>query len=229
MGYRDEREAERARIDALERDLAEAKERAERAEADAAVARAQASAAERQVAERSAPTATSPRTKKTRAERKRDKSRRAAATSAGSSATTGWPDTQRRRYHRASFVLSLAAYCATGVAVALTDGEEALTNATLLGAGAAIVAILVGHVVIGLVTRAPGIFNGTMVTLLSSSVALAGAMMVVTLLEDAPSWLLSGKSLLVARIVGSAIALILGSLVTSYWSSDAASSGINGD
>lgn len=192
--HRDDRDAARARITALERELADAKD-------EAALARREADEA-RGAAARPA---------------KREDGR---ADEAPAHADPRWRPGVRRRYVRGTTALGAAVYAlAAAVLVAGAPIGAELLVPVLLGGATAIVA---GTFVLGRVVRAPAPFEGSNVTLIASPIVL-GVLCAACSDEWWPAWIDEGPARLAGRIAISLVVVVVGVLVTAAWATDAAS------
>lgn len=199
--HRDDDEARGARIEALEREVRDAR-------ADAEAARAEAEAAKAQAAARPAPA-------------KRERS------SARDHGTPGWPERRRRQFRVVVAGLAALAYTIEATCVAVWgahDEEGRVAGAALIGVA---LWMVITTAIAARVTRAPGVFNGSASTLIWAGV---GAGLVAAAASPwiwAPVWL-PASSVLPAQIVASCVAVALGALATAHLTTEAASSDAEG-
>lgn len=224
MGHRDDREAERARIAALEDEVEEARARAERAEREARTAREALAAGARRAEEAQAEAAEARRREGLALA---NGMRQASAQEPRASGTPGWRPEEQRRYVRVCLVATL---CANAVIlpaiVAFDDSAEAFNRAVVLGLGAAGVLAAVRGVA-AKVTAAPGVWNAMVTTLVDTPLALGAMAMAGS--GSAFAEVLSGTAFDVARIASAIAMWIVGSVMGSYWSAESASSASTGD
>lgn len=224
--HRDDREAERARIESLEAQLEQAEARAARAEKEARAAEEHARAAEKKAAK----AAKSAKAREQEEEARRRKERRArkaeAAEQAPEPVPAGWSAEGKRRYFRSSLALSVCAYGAL-LPYYASLSERDVERSLALGMLASLAVLMTGQFVIGLVTRAPSAFSGAMNTMISCALAYGG---LVVLAADA---LFDGAVPdVIDKPLRAVLALVVvgvGAAVTASWSADAASSPISAD
>ena len=196
--HRDEDEARRARIEALEREVRDA-----RAETAAAKAESQAIRANSEAA------------------RAEGTAKRAKAPRARDAVTPGWPTKRRERFRRAVVGCALLG---ESIAAACIYTSEDVEGATAGGAILAVSAwMVVTTAIAARATRAPGVMNGALSTLLWSSAASA----LVAVAASPLGWASAGISPAIAaplRIAASVTAVVMAALVIAHLTTDAASS-----
>lgn len=223
MAHRDDREAERARIEALEQQLRDAEARAEQAEREARAAGERARASEARAA--SATAKAKEKEQRARDEsaalRKRErKAKRADTAPASASTPRGWAHEARRRYRIASAAAAAASYAAVALAQLLASSAE-LDRRALLAVPIAAAADVALHFVVGKATHAPDPFAGAWITLIAGALSIGGVLLLASgaLFEDVlPAGLVPA-----ARVIGALVAIGVGAALTSAWSTDAAS------
>ena len=192
--HRDDRDAARARITALERELADARDEAARARRDADEARAEA--------------ARPPKREDGRPEKPPEH------------ADPRWRPGVRLRYVRGTRALGAAAYAlAAAVLIAGAPIDAELLVPVLLGGSIAMVA---GTFVLGRVVRAPAPFEGSNVTLIASPMVL-GVLCAACSDDWWPAWIAEGPARMAGRIAISVVVVVIGVLATAAWATDAAS------
>jgi hypothetical protein len=214
--HRDELEAAHARIDALERELEEARTDADRSRARA---EALAGASAKHAAESSS--SSEKRNKKEKKKwRKRDRRRESVDASRASAA--GWSD--RRKYRVGVGVLAALVYGAAAV-VSLFSSQADPNPVVLIGPALAMVLGVGG---LGVVYRAPGAFGGAMITLLISGMVLfvLGMGTSTVMVSELVPWALLQS---VVRVVAALLGVGGGVVVVVAWVPDAASSPVEGD
>lgn len=211
--HRDELEAAHGRIEALERELADAR-------ADADEARSRAESLERS-ATKAAPAA--PSTSKKR-RRKRGRAEPEDHAPSSPSYEGGWQ--QRRQYTIAVAILAACVYGSAAVACLVTSEELGRSGVlTIMGA---VVAMAIGVGVLGSVFRAPEAFGGALITLLVSAIAL-GAIALGASGAIVGDLVQQGPARLAARVIASLLGTAAGVGIAAAWVPDAASSPIQAD
>jgi hypothetical protein len=209
VAHRDDQEAARHRIAALERELEDTRRRAETAEAEA-----------RRVRE-APPPVVQRREPPSKAEKREKKKRRGARAEAPTS-DPRWPPGGLDRYRKLAGA-SVIVYAPAALALATSVSSDALPFAML---GIALLAQLVIVYVIGRACRAPFPWNGSLVLLISTPIVLCGLYLGAS--DMLWSGLLpSGILSVVVRTACALVVLAVGALVSGAWTADAASSDVS--
>lgn len=211
VAHRDDHEAARHRIVALERELEDARRRAETAEAAARAARET--------------PARSPTKQKDRAETKKERKQRRASPPAAPSSDPRWPPGGIERYRL--LVGGAAVVHAPGawMLLAASPDEESLPFAAF---GIALVLHLVITYFVGRACGAPFPANGSLVLMLVTPMILMGLFIGTSdvlwgsvFAEGIGRWVVRGACAL--------IVLVVGGLVSAGWTAEAASSDVGPD
>ena len=211
MVLRDDGEATRQRIDALERDLSDAR-------ADTARAQAETERARLELSQRTAKNVAGARAKK---EAARDNEPASAA------AELLWRPGARLRFRFAMRVLGALTYSSTAAFFALRGGIDAFES-IWRESSAALGAMLIGAFVFGKIFRAPESYGGALVTLLIAPMVL-GALMFLWSTSGWPELLPAGPVRMAIQLLGTALVVGVGTFASAAWVVDAASSPIQAD
>ena len=218
MVLRDDGEATRQRIDALERDLSDARADTARAQADTERAQAETERARLELSQRTAKNVAIERAKK---EAARDNEPASAA------AELLWRPGARLRFRFAMRVLGALTYSATAAFFALRGGLDAIES-TWRESGAALGVMLIGAFVFGKIFRAPESYGGALVTLLIAPMVL-GALMFLWSTSGWPELLPAGPVRMAIQLLGTVLVVGVGTFASAAWVVDAASSPIQAD
>jgi len=214
MVLRDDGEATRQRIDALERDLSDARADTARAQADTERARLE-------LSQRPTKNVAIERRARAKKEAARDNEPASAA------AELLWRPGARLRFRFAMRVLGALTYSATAAFFALRGGLDAIES-TWRESGAALGVMLIGAFVFGKIFRAPESYGGALVTLLIAPMVL-GALMFLWSTSGWPEILPAGPVRMAIQLLGTALAVGVGTFASAAWVADAASSPIQAD
>lgn len=234
MSHRDDRGAERARIEALERELEATRERAERAEAEAEeikeTARVESTSAnQRQKREKKRLAAEREAREAAKWEaRKRSRVRVAPVERPSTTPAGPWRPEARASFVRTCTLAALGAYGAMMPMLAtIAPRDDAAVGDAMMMALALVATLTFVRALAARRSGAPGVANAALVTLLDVPMALGA--MALGASGVAFEGMLSGTPLLVARIVSALAAGIAGAVVGARWAADAASSDAGGD
>jgi len=214
MVLRDDGEATRQRIDALERDLSDARAETERAQAETERARLE-------LSQRLTENVAIERGARAKREAARDNE------PARAEAELLWRPGARLRFRFAMRVLGALTYSATAAFFALRGGIDEFES-IWRESSAALGVMLIGAFVLGKIFRAPESYGGAMVTLLIVPVVL-GALMVLWSMSGWPEILPAGPVRMAIQLLGTALVVGVGTLASAAWIVDAASSPIQAD
>jgi hypothetical protein len=213
--HRDDREAMRARLEAMERQLADAREETEAARAEAAAAR--------EAAERAAqPPPPQPSKRKEKKEKKKRKRAREAAEEAAAPIAPGrrtWTPRQRWTFAILSGLLCLTAYALpTPWVPDLAAGDDQTFFAVTMGST---VAVIVGHALLAWLLRAPsGIGPPLGLSTVAGFLPILGLVLLAPLevYDFVPT---GGRE--IARALGTGAAVLVGAIAVAAFITNAAS------
>jgi len=221
MVLRDDGEATRQRIDALERDLSDARADTARAQAETERAQADTERARLELSQRPTKNVAIERRARAKKEAARDNEPASAA------AELLWRPGARLRFRFAMRVLGALTYSATAAFFALRGGLDAIES-TWRESGAALGVMLIGAFVFGKIFRAPESYGGALVTLLIAPMVL-GALMFLWSTSGWPEILPADPVRMAIQLLGTALVVGVGTFASAAWVVDAASSPIQAD
>lgn len=222
MPHRDDREAAHQRIEALERELEEARERAERAEVALEATKVRLDGPER-----TAPTPSKGKKQKQKQPPKRRASNGAPIEQRGET-TPSWPPGGAQRFR--SRVTMMVGVIFGPLLLALVCGALSLDSERRAIAifGAPVLAQLFGTYTIGRASGAPFPVSATLVTMLASPLVLMSVLAAGSDLLWSDVFAHGALRWLVRGLLGGA-AVVVGALVSAAWATEAAASDVGTD